>query len=68
MPKCPKCNEDIDHLIYVTHIEEIASLDEDGDLEHIEQDREEGKYLCPNCRERLDSDLDFDAEQFLKGE
>jgi phage FluMu protein Com len=63
MPKCPKCEKEINFLIYKTLITEEAYIDSFGDIDSQEVKREEGKWYCPFCEKQLK----VDGQEFLKG-
>jgi uncharacterized C2H2 Zn-finger protein len=69
MLKCPRCSEEIEHLLcrrvivgwYETHFD-------DGEVVNEELDRwvESAIYKCPRCHEVLFRDAE-DANDFLRG-
>ncbi len=73
MPKCPKCNVEINHLVLFSRIEQRGcfELDPSGDVQVIEEcvvpDYEDEDFECPKCSTVLFHDRD-EAESFLRGE
>ena len=72
MPKCPKCGEEIDHLIYYAYELQKAyvGLDAYGNLEYGNWDslgvtKGEPDYECPKCKEVLFHDEE-EARRFLQ--
>jgi transcription initiation factor IIE alpha subunit len=71
MPKCPKCNEEIDYLNLFSRIEQRGrfELDPSGDPQFLVEgtvpDYDDDDFECPNCNEVLFHDSD-EAEEFLK--
>jgi ribosomal protein S27AE len=74
MPKCPKCDKEIDYLEY--ECEEVSiyavSLSDDGDK--LEWERVDGEtvedqdtYTCPKCGAEIAHHYS-EAVAFLKGE
>lgn len=54
IPKCPKCNKEIDTILITQKVMKLVEMDGDGhksdyDLESID----EPEYKCPNCKETL---------------
>ena len=75
MPICPKCNEEIKHLIY-SGLERIyADAVFDWSMrciiyineEHSESEIYEREYMCPLCYAVICTS-EYDAEVFLKRE
>lgn len=72
MPKCPKCNAEIDYLLLFSRIEQRArfELDPSGDPQVLVEgdvpDYEDDDFECPECNAVLSHDRD-DAEKFLRG-
>ncbi len=70
MPQCPKCDEEVDHLVnrvaeihyYDLRVEGDRHVYEEQDWEPIGQ----GDYRCPECQDVLFNTED-DALAFLKG-
>lgn len=75
MPKCPKCNEEIEALRYdetlvSTGEFRLAPMENKTAGEYEESDKyshEDTDFYCPMCSEEL-FDSEKDAIEFLKGE
>ena len=73
MPRCPKCNEEIDHLEnFVPAIERYDfTVDEDGNTDYYSVGESlsttgDEEYCCPKCGECLCT-LESEAINILKG-
>ena len=70
MPKCPKCKEEITHLLRceMANVVSAMYLDETGEVRLKEQsfEPEAVEFLCPECNEKLFNSSEG-AEHFLKG-
>jgi predicted RNA-binding Zn-ribbon protein involved in translation (DUF1610 family) len=67
MPKCPKCGEEIDHLINYCRGWEMFAFDGE-EYEYIDSfGVDESEYACPECDETLFTDEE-EASKFLKRE
>jgi hypothetical protein len=66
MPKCPKCEAEIDHLINVCSAWKLYRFRADGSYEHIDDiSGDTSEYECPECHEVLFVD-ELEAQKFLK--
>ena len=71
MAKCPKCGNEIDHLMnwVKKEVEYCFSVDEEGNEENEFTDDayslDDGDYECPECQEVLFTDRIL-ALEFLK--
>lgn len=66
MPKCPKCNKEIDHLNAVVTEKNLYSYDGAGDWEHRDSFEFDIEYFkCPLCYEKLDFADTDSADEFL---
>ena len=69
MSKCPKCEEEITHLLRceMANVVSAMYLDETGEVRLKEQsfEPEAVEFLCPECNEKL-FDSSEGAENFLK--
>jgi len=67
MPRCPKCGNLIDHLLYHVIEYRVYEFDREGDLACIDGEVVESEgYCCPCCGYRLFWDED-EALDFLNG-
>jgi hypothetical protein len=65
MPNCPKCNEDIDHLDFVSKETHYGEFTSEGDYEENDNiDVDDIFYRCPECNNDLFTDYD-DANEFF---
>lgn len=65
MPKCPKCENEIDHILAQTDAtQEITKNTTEIDWSI---DTEWVTYACPNCNDDIFNSFD-DAVEFMKGE
>ncbi len=70
MPKCSKCDEEVDHLVnrmvelhyYDLRVEDDRPVYEEQDWERVGQ----GDYDCPECKQFL-FNTEAEALAFLKG-
>jgi len=67
MPKCPKCNKEVDSLDLIVNENNLYSYKKDGSKIFIEQIEFDIQYFkCPVCHERLDINADEEsADGFL---
>ena len=66
MPKCPKCGEEIDHLINVCSAWKLYRFYSNGSYEWIDDvSGDVNEYECPECNEVLFTD-EAEAQKFLK--
>jgi len=71
MPICPKCNAEINELVYARSeiYEDLMRVDDEGKLEFEPLNEHDGEwcvYKCPKCNAVLFENIE-DAEEFLKG-
>jgi hypothetical protein len=69
MPECPKCNEEIDHLVNYSHGWNRYIFSDDGGYSHrdfIFDDSKDDEFNCPHCGSILFVDEKI-ALEFLWG-
>jgi hypothetical protein len=66
MPKCPKCNEEIDHLHLYERFEKKYDYGVESKFFIADVDPDDIEFECPECNEAL-FDNEDDADAFLKG-